>query len=165
MTVGLGLYASVDVRKEAPKNGMPTALVSVHTSPVESTKYTVLNAVTADAFRVIKHIVEHRQSPEVRVVAGFVRWLGQLRDVEASHWGRRSGRLVSQFPVLRSEDLRTRTNNDADRLGIAAIAAVTGHVDHIRAAGVVPNRRAAIIAAVSVRLRKVQLPVLIDLCH
>jgi len=63
----------------------------------------------------------------------------------------------------RSEDLRACSYNDATRLRIATVTGITGSVENIGAVGIVQNDGSAVVAAVGVGQREVEIGVLIHL--
>ena len=106
--------------------------MSLHTVAGRIDEVDRVDAIAAASLRVIEHVVEDRQAAEVGVFPDFVRRVAQLRNVEASDRRGRSGRLRDQRLDLRRQDLRAGSDDDAVRLGIAAVAGVAGRIDQIR---------------------------------
>jgi hypothetical protein len=115
-----------------------------------------VDAVTAGAFGVIKNIVEDGHAAEVVVLADLVGLVAKLGDGEAGQGYGCAGRLLDLRLVRRADELRARTEDDACRLRVAAVAGVARCVIDVVAEGVIQDGGASIVAAISVGLSEAE---------
>ncbi len=81
----------------------------------------------------------------------------RLGDGEAGQGRGRAGRLLDLRLIRRADELRARAEDDACRLGVAAVAGVARGVVDVVAEGVIQDGGASVVAAISVGLSEAEI--------
>ena len=116
-----------------------------------------VDPVTAGALGVVENVVEDGHAAEVVVLAHLVSLVAKLGDGEAGQGRGRAGRLIDLKLIHWADELRARAENDARRLGIAAVAGVARGVVNVVAEGVLQDGGTSVVAAIGVGLSEAEI--------
>jgi hypothetical protein len=116
-----------------------------------------IDAVTAGALGVVENVVEGGHAAEVVVLAHLVGLVAKLGDGKAGQGRGRAGRLLGLRLIHRADELRAGAEDDACRLGVAAVAGIARSVVDVVAEGVIQDGGASVVAAISVGLSEAEI--------
>jgi hypothetical protein len=122
-----------------------------------------VDAIASASFGIIENVVEDGEAAEVVILADLVCFVSEFRDIETSNRCR-CGRILRALRLIRwTDDLSSRSEDDAVGLRIAAVSRIARRVEKVCAMTVIPDDGTSVISTIGVSFCELELSVGVDL--